>query len=79
MTEHTENEAGPHPEPNFELTEAERSAELEALGAIAQRNRMRVLIPLGLLIVLWAILGLFGDPLDRLDTTPVDSAPSVRP
>ena len=64
MTEHTDTEPDERAEPNFELTDSERRAEEIALDVIAQRNRMRVLIPLGLLIALWAVLGLFGDPLD---------------
>ncbi|MEE2789407.1 MAG: hypothetical protein VX589_18865 [Myxococcota bacterium] len=63
MTTQLNDETSHRDEPNFELTKAELRAEQDALGLIAKRNRMRVLIPLGLLIVLWFVLGLFGDPI----------------
>ena len=42
------------------VDQAQEDAEFER---IHRRNRKRVLIPLGLLIALYAVLSLFGDPI----------------
>ena len=60
------------PPVDFNLDEADEAARIQA---IERRNRARVLIPLGLLIGLWAILSLFGDPLPAdpaVKNTPTD-------
>lgn len=59
----------------FDVDQAQEEAEFERLH---QRNRKRILIPLGLLITLYFILSLFGDPLkDDRATPPIptDSRP----
>ena len=63
MDDETKHEFDELEAPSFELSEAELNEERDALDAIGRRNRMRILIPLVLFIVLWAILGLFGDPI----------------
>ena len=45
---------------DFDVDEAEEEAHI---AAIERRNRRRVLIPLGLLVALWLLLSLFGDPI----------------
>ena len=59
-TEAHHDEVPPEVQDYLDVDQAQEDAEFERLH---QRNRKRILIPLGLLIALCIILSFFGDPI----------------